>query len=90
MRVRHLSGLSVGSCYAFLPDGSFQLVQLDPFDPDAPAQERSGAGSVPDASLPDVRRRKKGKSARGGRRGSKSARKSRDAHSGRASSESRT
>ena len=40
-RVRPLSALATGACYAFLPDGRFQLAQLAPFDPDTPGLEPS-------------------------------------------------
>ena len=65
-RVRPLSALSPGACYAFLPDGTFGLHQLAPFDADALARESSGAiDSVPVTPLPEARRRKKGKRRKG-------------------------
>lgn len=58
VRVRPLSGLSVGACYAFLPDGSFRLAQLAPFDPaDVPRPDRARAVD----HAPERRRRKKRK-----------------------------
>ena len=61
-RVRPLSALSPGGCYAFLPDGSFRLAQLDPFDPAVLGRERSRAVDPVFASrLREARRRKKRK-----------------------------
>ena len=85
-RVRPLSALPPGACYAFLPDGTFGLHQLAPFDADALARAPSGVSdAAPVTPLPEARRRKKAKRRKGPR--SKSSRAQRSRRSG-ASSES--
>ena len=83
-RVRPLSALPPGSAYCFLPDGSFRIAQLDPFDVDAPARERSTA-LVPVSGVPEERRRKRRKAK--GRKRRSASKRSIDVDRGRAREE---
>ena len=61
-RVRPLSSLATGACYAFLPNRGFQLAQLAPFDPHTLAREPSSvldAATDMHAPLRARRRRKR-------------------------------
>ena len=91
VRVRPLSALRPGACYAFLPDGNFTLAQLNPFDPDAPALARcEPTESIEAAPGPDgPPKRSRRKRRRGGSPRSSPRRKPRDGRDG-PSSESRS
>ena len=59
IRVRPLSSLATGACYAFLPDRGFRIAQLAPFNPDTLAPEPSSVLDADRHAPPRARRRGK-------------------------------